>query len=111
MLHFRSLSVPTVLVSLLTLAVILGIERTRAKEFSFPVALVVSTLVVYVGAVAVAVVGDSSQIPSALPKLVLPDLPRAHGHARPRLSVAIVGLIQGAGISRAVPNPDGSYPT
>lgn len=108
--NVRSLSVPTVLVSLLTVAVILGVERTRAKAFSFPVALVASSLIAYIGQFEVALVGDSSQIPSALPKLVLPDVGLILGMLVPALSVAIVGLIQGAGISRAVPNPDGTYP-
>ena len=29
----------------------------------------------------------------------------------PAFAVGVVGLIQGAGISRAVPNPDGTYPS
>jgi len=110
LLHPGSMSVPTVLISLLTIAVLLGVERTSAKEFSFPVALIVSTLVVYIGHIGVAVVGDSSQIPSALPKFVLPDPTTLPSMLIPAVSVAIVGLIQGAGISRSLPNPDGSYP-
>ncbi len=111
LLHPGAWGLSTVLVSLLTIAVILGIERTRADVFSFPVALVASTLVVYLGNIAVAVVSDSSQIPSALPKLVLPSPGSMANMLVPALSVAIVGLIQGAGISKAVPNPDGSYPS
>jgi len=110
LLHPGSWDLSTVLVALLTVAVIVAVERSPAKQFSFPIALVVSTLVVYIGHVDVAVVADSSQIPSALPKLVLPELASLSGMLVPALSVAIVGLIQGAGISRAVPNPDGSYP-
>ena len=110
LLHPGSMSLPTVLVSLLTIAVLLGVERTPAKQFSFPAALLVSTFLVYVGHIGVAVVGDSSQIPSALPHFVLPDPALLGGMVIPAVSVAIVGLIQGAGISRAVPNPDGVYP-
>ncbi len=90
---------------------ILGLERTRASNLAFPVALVVATAVVYFAKIAIPVVGDSSPIPSALPKLVLPSLASMTGMVVPALSVAIVGLIQGAGISKAVPNPDGTYPS
>ena len=57
----------------------------------------------------VALVGDAAEIPSALPKLVLPQWSGLVNYAVPALSVAIVGLIQGAGISKAVPNPGGVY--
>ena len=110
LLHPRALSVPTLLVSLLTVAVILGVERTKLASLSFPAALVVTTLVAYLGRFSVAVVGDSAQIPSALPKLVFPQLSLLPGLLVPALSIAIVGLIQGAGISKAVPNPGGVYP-
>ncbi len=110
-LHPGQLSLITLLVSALTIAVILGLERTRASNLAFPVALVVATAVVYFAKIGIPVVGDSSPIPSALPKLVLPDLSSMAGMVVPALSVAIVGLIQGAGISKAVPNPDGTYPS
>ncbi len=109
-LHPRSLSVATMLTAALTIGVIVVIERTRARQFAFPIALVASTAVVYFAEVGVAVVGDTSQIPSALPTLTLPSLGSMVGMLIPAVSVAIVGLIQGAGISRAVPNPDGAYP-
>ena len=110
LLHPRALSVPTILVSLLTVGIILGTERTRLVAFAFPIALVVSTLVVRFGAVGVALVGDSAEIPSALPKFVLPQVSLLSGLLVPAVSIAIVGLIQGAGISKAVPNPGGIYP-
>jgi SulP family sulfate permease len=110
-LHPGQLSIPTLLISGLTIAVILGLERTRASNLAFPVALVLATAVVYFAKVAVPVVGDSSPIPSALPKFVLPSLSSLTGMVVPAVSVAIVGLIQGAGISKAVPNPDGTYPS
>jgi SulP family sulfate permease len=54
-------------------------------------------------------VGDTASIPSTLPRLVLPQLSGLVNFLVPALSVAIVGLIQGAGISKAVPNPGGVY--
>jgi SulP family sulfate permease len=108
-LHPQSISVPTVLVALLTVGVILGIGRTRLSTFAFPIALVLSTLVVNAAGIGTAMVGDTASIPSALPKLVLPQLSGLFNLFVPAFSVAIVGLIQGAGISKAVPNPGGVY--
>jgi SulP family sulfate permease len=108
-LHPQSINVPTVLVALLTVGVILGIGRTRLSTFAFPIALVLSTLVVNAAGIGTAMVGDTASIPSALPKLVLPQLSGLVNLFVPAFSVAIVGLIQGAGISKAVPNPGGVY--
>jgi SulP family sulfate permease len=108
-LHPGSVSIPTVLVALLTVGIILGIGRTRLSTFAFPIALVVSTLVVNAAGIVTAMVGDTASIPSALPKLVLPQLSGLASFVVPAFSVAIVGLIQGAGISKAVPNPGGVY--
>jgi SulP family sulfate permease len=108
-LHPRGLSIPTVLISLLTVAIILGVERTPAKTFAFPVALVITTLVVKFGGIGILLVGAKGAIPASLPRLVLPQLASIEGMLVPALSVAIVGLIQAAGISKAVPNPDGTY--
>jgi SulP family sulfate permease len=108
-LHPGAISIPTVLVALLTIGIILGIGRTRLSTFAFPMALVVSTLAVNIAGIATAMVGDTASIPSALPKLVLPQLSGLLTFVVPALSVAIVGLIQGAGISKAVPNPGGTY--
>ena len=107
--HPGSISIPTVLVALLTVGIILGIGRTRLATFAFPIALVVSTLLVNIAGIGTAMVGDTASIPSALPKLVLPQLAGLFNLLVPALSVAIVGLIQGAGISKAVPNPGGVY--
>ena len=95
--------------ALLTVGIILGVGRTRLSTFSFPIALVVTTLVVKFAGAGIALVGDAAEIPSALPKLVLPQLGGLVYYIVPALSVAIVGLIQGAGISKAVPNPGGTY--
>ena len=111
-LHPGPLSVPTLLVSALTIAVILG-SRAHARRAISPSLSrwwwrqLSSTS----PRSRVPVVGDSSPIPSALPKLVLPEPGSMTGMLVPAVSVAIVGLIQGAGISKAVPNPDGTYPS
>ena len=61
--HVQSLSVPTMLVALLTVGIILGVGRTRLSTFAFPIALVVTTLVVKFTGAGVALVGDAAEIP------------------------------------------------
>jgi SulP family sulfate permease len=54
------------------------------------------------------VIGDIASVPSSLP---LPELPLFREIPRlivPAASLAFVGLVQGAGVSAGVPNPDGT---
>ena len=59
---------------------------------------------------AVPTVGDIASIPRALPQLTLPDLSLVLTLLLPAFSVAVIGLVQGAGVSQGTPNPDGRYP-
>jgi SulP family sulfate permease len=59
---------------------------------------------------AVPTVGELSVIPREMPRLVLPDLSLVWSLWLPALSIAIIGLVQGAGVSQGTPNPDGRYP-
>ena len=51
-----------------------------------------------------------ASIPRALPRLTLPDLSLFLTLLLPAFSVAVIGLVQGAGVSQGTPNPDGRYP-
>jgi len=53
-------------------------------------------------------VGDIATIPNSLPSFMLPNFSMIPQLALGSISVALVALAQGAGISTAVPNPDGS---
>ena len=59
---------------------------------------------------AVGTVGDLGAIPREWPELSIPSPALVLTTLLPALSVAIVGLIQGAGVSQSAPNPDGKYP-
>jgi len=59
---------------------------------------------------AVPTVGDITRIERSLPKLALPRLSLVLSMILPAVSVAIIGLIQGAGVSEGTPNPDRQYP-
>jgi len=100
----------TLAVGLITVAFILVLKRTRLKDFALLIALVVATAAVYFLGTEVPLVKSISAIPSGLPMPTLPDLALMPGLTVPALSVALIGLVQGGGISKAFPNSDGEYP-
>ena len=53
---------------------------------------------------------DLAEVPGSLPGPVLPDVNLVVPLAVPAISLAFVGLVQGAAISANFPNPDGTYP-
>jgi sulfate permease, SulP family len=55
-------------------------------------------------------VGDIASIPRSLPQFAMPELSLFTSLLLPALSVAVIGLVQGAGVSQGTPNPDGRYP-
>jgi SulP family sulfate permease len=98
-------------IGVLTIAIIILVERTRFNRYSLIVALVVSTVLVLVlDLETIAVVGDSTEIPRSLPIPRLPNLALVPAMILPALAIAIIALVQAAGVSQSVPNPDGQYP-
>jgi SulP family sulfate permease len=67
-------------------------------------------MVAALGMDSVAVVGDTASIPRSLPSLNLPDLSLVPAMFLPALVIAIIALVQAAGVSQSIPNPDGDYP-
>lgn len=103
--------VPTLAVGVLTIILILTLEKTRLKALGMVVAIFFASLVVpLAGAGQVALARDIADIPSSLPAPMLPSLALVPGLIIPALSLAFVGLVQGASITGSVANPDGSYP-
>jgi SulP family sulfate permease len=110
-LHWREIDLATLAVGLTTIVLILAIDRTRLAKYSFLIAVAVTTVLVAVlDPQTVAVVGDSTEILRALPSLHLPDLSLVLSLIPPAAAIAIIALVQAAGVSSSVPNPDGEYP-
>jgi len=102
---------PTLMVGILTIILILTLEKTSLRSLGMVVAIVVASLVVpLLGAEKVLLVRDVAVIPDSLPRPLLPPLSVFPGLIIPALSLTFVGLMQGAGITQSVPNPDGRYP-
>jgi SulP family sulfate permease len=101
----------TVAVGVAAILLILILEQTRLKSFGIVVALIVaSALVPLLGWDSIALVGDVADIPDSFPRPVLPAFSAILALVIPALSLAFVGLVQGAGVSQAYKNPDGEYP-
>jgi sulfate permease, SulP family len=111
LLHLNQVDLHTTIIGFLTVALILGFDRTRLRNFSMLLGiLLASAATLVLGWDTVQLVGDVAEIPKGLPSLSLPDLGMVPSLLIPAFSLAIIGLVQGAGISKGYPNPDGRYP-
>ncbi|MGW8319496.1 MAG: SulP family inorganic anion transporter [Candidatus Promineifilaceae bacterium] len=99
----------TVAVSVAVIIFMVILKRVKPLEkFAAIVVLVVVTIIVNLFNIDTELVGSIATIPNSLPDFMLPNFSLIPTLALGSLSVALVALAQGAGISTAVPNPDGS---
>ncbi|MCS6846040.1 MAG: SulP family inorganic anion transporter [Caldilineales bacterium] len=120
LLHLHRVDPPTTAIGLVTLGLIALLLRTRWNRFAFIIAIGASTLALALLSLpslggqqswqAVQTVGDVANIPRNLPELAMPAPRWLPFMVLPALSVAIIGLIQGAGVSQGYPNPNGKFP-
>ena len=109
-LHPGQINLQMLGIGVLTVVVVLLAERTLAKDFAFLIALVASTVAVLLLKWDIPTVQSLGEIPRALPTPTMPDLALVSGLIVPAAAIAIVGLIQSAGVSKGTPNSDGTYP-
>jgi len=101
----------TLLVGLATIALIVVLERTPLGSLGLVVAVVVTSAAArWAGWTSVATLADLGVVANSLPTPELPLLRLVPVLIVPAVSLAFVGLVQGAGISANFPNPDGGYP-
>ena len=100
----------TTAVGFATIILMVILKRIPKTERSAAIfTLAIGTIAVnLLGLSSVALVSSIATIPSGLPTPMAPDFSLVPQLALGSLSVALVALVQGAGISTAVPNPDGS---
>lgn len=111
LLHLNQVDPQTTAIGLLTVAIILLVDRTRLGNFSMLAGMVLgSAAVLLLGWTAVQQVGDVATIPTSLPMPRLPDFALMPVLLFDALALAILALVQGAGCSKSYPNPDGKYP-
>ncbi len=99
-----------VVVSAATIALILLLERTRLGALGLVVAVGLGSALGALELFPVLQLRDITEVPSGLPVPSMPTLGMVGALVVPALSLAFVGLVQGAAISSSVPNPDGTYP-
>ena len=91
--------------------IVLMIVFKRIPKFEKSAAIItlfLATIIVNLFNLPVALVSSIASIPKGLPTPMLPDFSLIPQLALGSVSVALVALVQGAGISTAMPNPDGS---
>lgn len=110
LLHLGQVSLPTVVVGAATIGLILILEKTRLGPLGLVLAVVVTSAVAVIFSWDVLRLEDIADIPNRLPAPIAPLFSAIPDLIVPALSLAFVGLVQGAGISANVPNPDGKYP-
>ena len=121
LLRFDQVHLPTTIIGGLTLGgIVLLLLRTPLRKFAFIIAIAAATLLLAILTLpalstaaafgTVKTVGDIATIAGSLPQLVLPQPSLILAMVLPAFSLAMIGLIQGAGVSQGTPNPDGKYP-
>jgi SulP family sulfate permease len=107
--NFSQWDPTTIVVSVAVIILMVIIKRIRPLEkFAAIIVLFVATLIVNIFNIQTELVSSIATIPNGLPQFTLPDFSMIPQLALGSISVALVALAQGAGISTAVPNPDGS---
>lgn len=100
----------TVAIGVATIAMILVLERTKLGALGMVVAIIAGSALVPLLGWEVLQLNDITEIPSGLPVPAVPLLSAVPDLIIPAIALAFVGLVQGAGISASVANPDGEYP-
>jgi sulfate permease, SulP family len=101
----------SVAIGLATIGLIIAFERTRVGALGLVVAVILTSVAVVVfGWSGVATLEDLGVDIDGLPTPMWPSLDRVPALIVPAISLAFVGLVQGAGISANFVNPDGRYP-
>ena len=120
LLRIGQINVPATAIGGLALGLIVALLLTPWRRYAFIIGVVVTTVLLVILSLpamptaayfaGVPTVGDIASIDRSLPELVRPQLSLFLSLLLPAFSVAIIGLIQGAGVSQGTPNPNGRYP-
>ncbi|HKO60144.1 MAG TPA: SulP family inorganic anion transporter [Pyrinomonadaceae bacterium] len=108
--NFNQVKLWSLAVAAATLVLALLLPRTKLGNFGRLIAIIVpSVLAALLHLDGVALVRDVGQIPSGIPMPHLPSFSAlSFDVVTGALAVSVIILVQGAGVSQSVPNPDGS---
>jgi len=108
--NFTEIHGPTLIVGVSTIALILLLERTKLGPLGMVAGIVIGSAMVPIFGSDIAQLRDIAEIPRSLPMPMLPLFGQMPALIVPALSLAFIGLVQGAGISASFPDDDGNYP-
>ena len=109
-IHFQHVQLSIFAVGALTLVAILMLQRSLLRNYALLLALLLASAVVFLlDTDQILIVRDIAEIPRALPSLRLPVPLLNINLIVSGMALAIVGLVQGAGVSQTYRNPDGKY--
>ena len=109
-LHLNQVDLATTAIGLGAIALILLLSRTPLRQFNLVLALLIITALTALWQPAsVQLVKDIAPVPRSLPAPVLPDLALIPQVLLGAITVGLVGLIQGAGVGKTIPNANGRY--
>jgi SulP family sulfate permease len=107
--HPGQIDLPTLLTGLAAMAIVVLLRNTRLSKVGAVLALIVPTAIASVLDAGVATVAGDGAIPTGIP---LPSVPNLRLFSIDlllgALSVAVIVLVQGAGVSESAPNLDGT---
>jgi SulP family sulfate permease len=109
--NFWKIDVPTFTGGVITMVLIVVLQRTRLGALGLVVAVAAGSAVAALFSLFdrdIPLVGDIADVPRSLPFITAPVFGEIPGLLIPAASLAFVGLVQGAGVSSGVPNSDGS---
>lgn len=106
--NLDQINLATLGIGILTIVLILVLDRTPLKSFSMLLALIIgAAMVKFMSFDSVALVGE---IPEGLPVPMLPRLTLVPELLLSAIAIGIIGLVQATGVSQGYPNPDGDFP-
>lgn len=108
--NLDQISIPATILGIATIALIVLLGRTRLSQFNMILAIILASVAVSVFGLPVPAIGDIATIPNGFPIPSLPDFSLVPQLLLPALSIAIIGLVQAAGVSKSTPNADGHFP-
>lgn len=108
--HLGQIDPYTTAIGLLTILVIVAAGKTRLSNFAMLIGMLAgSAALIVTGWASVQQVSDVAIIPTSLPLPKLPDPSLWPILIVDALAIAVIAMVQGAGVSKAYPNPDGEY--
>lgn len=112
--NLRDIDVWTTAIGIGTLAIMVLLARGKLANFNLLIGLGAATAATWLitkvsnGADSVVLVDSLGDIPRSLPEFAIPKIGMAPDLLLAGVAVAVVGLLQAAGVAQAYPNPDGS---